>query len=274
MAYFRCGAPVEGIARLSGHLDSLAPIDDHRRRGGRAGLQLALARLYYANGQYRECRAAAERGAAQCRADDDVRLLAEIELWRGIGLLWSDAPDGGVTALTHALGLADSHHAADIPTEYFTPLPSAYLGLLRLDEGRLEEAHELLTHAADQAQEAGNREVLGYAHTQLLRLDLRRGRAAGVIDRLGLDPDLTGVTFWYDVILLTVLATALLETGRPSEAEMVGDRAVERARLMRNRIDGVAALGIRAACRSRLGRDEEAAQDRAEASSWLVRLRA
>ena len=330
LAYFRCGAPVDGIARLSGHLDSLAPTDDHRSGGGRAGLQLALARLFYANGQYRECRAAAERGAAQCRADDDVRLLAEIELWRGIGLLWSDAPDGGVTALTHALGLADSHQlhdvvglaclplhlayalrgefrrsrhyaergiaaaertgdlallamhvanrgmqqvytgdwpgaegdlqravalSADIATGYFTPLPSAYLGVLRLDQGRLEEAHELLTYAADQAQEAGNREVLGYARTQLLRLDVRLGRAGGVIDRIGLAPDLAGVTFWYDVILLTVLATALLEAGRPSEAEMVADRAVERARLMRNRVDRVAALGVRAACRSQLGRD-------------------
>ncbi len=349
MAYFRCGAPVQGIARLAAHLDSLAPIDDQQRRSGRAALQLALARLYYANAQYRECRAAAERGAALCRANDDVRLLAEIELWRGIGLLWSDAPDGGVTALTHALGLADSHQlldvvglaclplhlayalrgefrrshqyaergiaaaertgdlallamhvanrgvqqvytgewtgaegdlrhavnlAADIPTSYFTPLPSAYLGVLRLDQGRLEEAQELLIQAADQAHEAGNREVRGYARTQLLRLDVLRGRARSVIDRIGLDPDLTGTTFWYDVILLTVHATALLETDRPGEAEVVADRAVARARLMRNRLDGVAALGIRAEGRSRLGRDEEAAEDRAEAADWLVRRRA
>lgn len=68
--------------------------------------------------------------------------------------------------------------------------------------------------------------------------------------------------------MLSVLAEAYAQTGDATRAEEVADRALTRAGLMRNRVDGVEALRIRAKSLSMQGRREDATAALEEALSW------
>ena len=111
---------------------------------------------------------------------------------------------------------------------YYSYLPSAYLGVLRKAQGAWEEAIRCFSDAAALAREAGNREGSRYAEVRLAELDVLRGRPAEAIARLG--PEVSDLTWWYEVLLLTVLAEAYADTGDAVKAEEVAAVAVGRAR--------------------------------------------
>jgi tetratricopeptide (TPR) repeat protein len=147
-------------------------------------------------------------------------------------------------------------------------LSLAYPVALCKAQGAWENASRRFSEAAALAREAGSPEVLGYAEARLLELDVLLGRPAGVIARLGPEPDVSDMTWWYDVLLLSVLAEAYTETGDVAGAEETAERALTRARLMNNRVDGVEALRIRAKSLSMQKRREEATAALEEALSW------
>ena len=93
-----------------------------------------------------------------------------------------------------------------------------------------------------------------------------QGGPAEAIARLG--PEVPELTWWYEVLLLTVLAEAYADSGDAVKAEEVAAGAVGRARATRNRVDGVEALRVRAKGLSMRGRPEEASAALEEALSW------
>ena len=149
---------------------------------------------------------------------------------------------------------------------YYSYLPSAYLGILRKAEGAWEEAIRCFSDAAALAGKAGNREGSRYAEVRLIEIAVLRGGPAEAIARLG--PEVPELTWWYEVLLLTVLAEAYADSGDAVKAEEVAAGAVSRARATRNRVDGVEALRVRAKGLSMRGRPEEASAALEEALSW------
>ena len=223
--------------------------------------QLSLWLAYLARGQFDRSRGCAERGAAVAKKTGDTDLLAVHTANLGLQHFyegdWREARD----CLERAVDLARGTQLS-----YYSYLPSAYLGVLRKAEGAWEEAIRCFSDAAALAGKAGNREGSRYAEVRLLELDVLRGRPAEAIARLG--PEVPELTWWYEVLLLTVLAEAYADSGDAVKAEEVAAGAVGRARATRNRVDGVEALRVRAKGLSMRGRPEEASAALEEALSW------
>jgi tetratricopeptide (TPR) repeat protein len=99
-------------------------------------------------------------------------------------------------------------------------------------------------------------------------MDVLLDRPAGAIVRLGRRPDLSDLTSFYEIVLLSALAEAHADTGDAAGAEEVADLALTQARRTRNRVDGVEALRVRAKVLSMLGRPEVATAALEEALSW------
>jgi tetratricopeptide (TPR) repeat protein len=165
--------------------------------------------------------------------------------------------------LERAVGLARG-----TPLTRYSYVPSAYLGVLRKAQGAWEDASRCFSDAASLAREAGNGEGSRYAETRLAEMDVLQDRPAGAIARLGRRPDLSDLTWWYEVLLLSALVEAHADTDDAAGAEEVADLALTRARHTRNRVDGVEALRVRAKVLSTQGRPEEAAAALEEALSW------
>ncbi len=223
--------------------------------------QLSLWLAYLARGQFDRSRGSAERGAAVAKKTGDTDLLAVHTANLGLQHFyegdWREARD----CLERAVDLARGTQLS-----YYSYLPSAYLGVLRKAEGAWEEAIRCFSDAAALAGKAGNREGSRYAEVRLLELDVLRGRPAEAIARLG--PEVPDSTWWYEVLLLTVLAEAYADSGDAVKAEEVAAGAVGRARATRNRVDGVEALRVRAKGLSMRGRPEESRAALEEALSW------
>ena len=147
----------------------------------------------------------------------------------------------------------------------YSYLLSAYLGVLRKAEGAWEEAIRLFSDAAALAGKAGNREGARYAEVRLTELDVLRDRPAEAIARLG--PEVPELTWWYEVLLLTVLAEAYADSGDAVRAEEVAASAVARADAQPG--DGVEALRVCAKILSMQGRPEAAAAAPEKALSWM-----
>jgi tetratricopeptide (TPR) repeat protein len=253
-------APDEGVTNLeeavrlaerSGTLDTLST----------ALLPLYLA--YMVRGEFDRSRQCSERGAAIAEKTGDTDLLAMHTTNLGLQRFylgdWREAREH----LELAVGLSRSTQLS-----YFSSLPPAYLGVLRKAEGSWEDATRCLSDAVALAQQAGNQEVLRYAESRLAELDVLRGRPAEAITRLGPLPDLLGLTWWYDVLSLSVLAEGYAETGNAARAEEVAHLALMRARHMQNRVDGVEALRVRGKILSMGGRQKEATAALEQALSW------
>ncbi len=253
-------APGEGVTALeeavllaerSGTLDTLIT----------AFLPLHLA--YMVRGEFDRSRECGERGAAIAEKTGDTDLLAMHTTNLGLQHFYLGDWRKARGYLERAVDLARSTQLS-----YFSSLPPAYLGVLRKAEGAWEDATRCFSDAVALAQEAGNQEVLRYAESRLAELDVLRGHPAEAIARLGLLPDLLGLTWWYDVLSLSVLAEAYAETGDAVTAEEVADLALMRARHVQNRVDGVEALRVRGKILSMGGRREEATAALEEALSW------
>ena len=147
-------------------------------------------------------------------------------------------------------------------------LPSAYLGVLRKAQGAWEDANQCFSDAASLAREAGNGEGTRYAESRLAEMDVLQDRPTEARARLGRRPDLSDLTSFYEIVLLSALAEAHADTGDPAGAEEVAYLALTRARRTRNRVDGVEELRVRARVLSTQGRTEEATAALEEALSW------
>jgi ABC-type multidrug transport system fused ATPase/permease subunit len=150
----------------------------------------------------------------------------------------------------------------------FSYVPSAYLGVLRKAQGAWEDANQCFSDAASLAREADNGEGTRYAGSRLAEMDVLQDRPAETIARLGRRPDLSDLTSFYEIVLLSALVEAHADTGDAAGAEEVADLALTQARRTRNRVDGVEALRVRAKVLSMQGRAEEAAAALEEALSW------
>ena len=208
--------------------------------------QLSLWLAYLARGQFDRSRGSAERGAAVAKKTGDTDLLAVHTANLGLQHFyegdWREARD----CLERAVDLARGTQLS-----YYSYLPSAYLGVLRKAEGAWDEAIRCFSDAAALAGKAGNREGSRYAEVRLLELDVLRGHPAEAIARLG--PEVPDLTWWNEVLLLTVLAEAYADSGDAVKAEEVAAGAVGRARATRNRVDGVEALRVPGRRASRCG---------------------
>ncbi len=239
------------LAERSGTFDTLVT----------ALLPLHLAHMV--RGEFERSRECGERGMTIAGRTGDTDLLAMHTTNLGLQYFYLGDWREARGHLEHAVGLARS-----TPLSYFSSLPPAYLGVLRQAEGAWEDASRCFSDAAALAQKASNPEVLRYAESRLAELDVLRGRPAEAITHLGPQPDASDPTWWYAVLLLSVLADAYADMGDAARAEEVADLAVQRARLMHNRVDGVEALRVRAKSLSLQGRQEEATAALDEAISW------
>lgn len=253
-------APDEGVTTLEEAV-LLA-----ERSGTLDALSIALLPLYLAylvRGEFERSRECGERGAAIAEKTGDTDLLAMHTTNLGLQRFylgdWREARE----YLECAVGLARSTQLS-----YFSSLPPAYLGVFRKAEGAWEEATRCLSEAAVLAQQAGNQEVLRYAESRLAELDVLRGCSAEAIARLEPLTNLSGLTWWYDVSSLSVLAEAYAKTGNAARAEEVVHLALVRARRMQNRVDGVEALRVRGKILSVGGRRKEATAALEQALSW------
>ena len=222
---------------------------------------LSLWLAYLARGQFGRSLGCAERGAAVASKTGDTDLLAVHTSNLGLQHFymgdWREARD----CLERAVGLSRGTQLS-----YYSYLPSAYLDVLRKAEGAWEEATRCFSEAGAIAREAGNGEGTRYAEVRLVEMEVLRGRPADAIARLG--PDLSDLTWWYEVLLLSVLAEAYADTDEAARAEELADLALTQARHTRNRLDGVEALRVRAKGLSMQGRTEEATAALEQALSW------
>ncbi len=254
------GTPDEGIAALetavllghrAGSLDTL----------GTALLSLHL--VYMVRGEFDRSRECGERGVAVANKTGDTDLLAMHTANLGLQHFylgdWQEARE----YLQRAVSLARSTQPS-----YFSSLSSAYLGVLLKAQGAWEDATRCFSDAIALAQEAGNHEVLRYAESRLVELEVLQGRSAEAIVRLGPRQDLSNLTWWYEVLVLSVLAEAYADTGEVARAEEWANLALSRGRKMTNRVDGVEALRVLAKSLSLQGRREEASAALEVALSW------
>ena len=150
---------------------------------------------------------------------------------------------------------------------FFSCVPFAYLGVLCTAEGAWEDASRYYSDAAALAQDAGNPEMLCYAQSRLVEQEVLRGRPQEAISRLQPWLDASDLTWMYDVLVLSVLAEAYVDTDDTARAEEVAEHATMRAGLMHNWVDGVEALRVRGKSLSMQGRWEEASAALEEALS-------
>ena len=108
--------------------------------------------------------------------------------------------------------------------------------------------------------------------SRLVELEVIQGRPARAIARFGPRPDLSEPTWWYDVLVLSVLAEAHADPGDAKGAEAAADLALSRTRLMRNRVDGVEVLRVHAKSLSMQGRRQEATAALREALSAALEI--
>ena len=218
---------------------------------------------YLKRGEFGLSRGYAERGAALAEKTGDRDLLAMHTANVGLQYFYLGDWRESQECLERAVGLARGTRL----TRY-SYVPSAYLGVLRKAQGAWEDANRCFSEAASLAREAGNGEGTRYAGSRLAEMDVLRGRPAGAIARLGRRPDLSDLTWYYEVLLLSALAEAHVDTGDAAGAEEVAALALTQARRTRNRVDGVEALRVRAKVLSMRGRPEEATAALEEALSW------
>jgi tetratricopeptide (TPR) repeat protein/transcriptional regulator with XRE-family HTH domain len=223
----------------------------------------ALWLAYLKRGQFDLSHGYAERGAALAEKAGDRDLLAMHTAILGLQHFYAGDWRASEECLERAVGLSRGTRL----TRY-SYVPSAYLGVLRKAEGAWDEASRGFSEAVDLAREAGNGEGTRYAESRLAEMDVLQDRPAGAIARLGRRPDLSELTSFYEIVLLSALAEAHADTGDAAGAEEVADLALTQARRTRNRVDGVEALRVRAKILSMRGCPEEAAAALAEALSW------
>ena len=254
------GSPDEGIAVL----ETAVLLAD--RPGALDTLGTALLTLYLAyavRGEFDRSRECGERGVAIANKTGDTDLLAMHTANLGLQYLYLGDWEKACGYLERAVSLARSTQPS-----YFSSLSSAYLGVLRKAQGAWDAATRCFVDAVALARQAGNHEVLRYAQSRLLELEVLQGRPAEAIARLGPRAEVSDLTWWYDVLVLSVLAEAHADTGEAKRAEVVADLALGRARLMRNRVDGVETLRVHAKSLSMQGRAEGARASLEEALSW------
>ncbi|HEX2729250.1 MAG TPA: hypothetical protein VHM16_05810, partial [Rubrobacteraceae bacterium] len=218
---------------------------------------------YLKRGEFDLSRGYAERGAALAEKAGDRDLLAMHTANVGLQHFYAGDWRESQECLERAVGLARGTRL----TRY-SYVPSAYLGVLRKAQGAWEDANRCFSNAASLAREAGNGEGTRYAETRLAEMDVLQDRPAEAIARLGRRPDLSDLTWYYEVLWLSALAEAHADTGDAVGAEEVADLALTCARRTRDRVDGVEALRVRAKILSVRGRPEEATAALKEALSW------
>jgi len=241
-------APDEGVEALeeavllaedSGALDAL----------GTAALLLHL--VYMVRGKFDRSRGHAERGAAIAKKTGDTDLLSMHTANLGLQLYYLGDWREAQGYLERAVQLERSTQLS-----YFSSLPHAYLGVLYKARGAWEDASRCFSEAAALAREADVKGQLPYAECRLAEMDVLQGRPTEAIARL--QPRVSEMQWQYEVVLLSVLAEAHADMGDAAEAEKVVDLAQTRARLIRNRVDGLEASRVRAKVLAMLGRREEA----------------
>ena len=222
---------------------------------------------YLKRGEFDLSRGYAERGAVLAEKTGDSDLLAMHTANLGLQHFYTGDWRESQKCLERAVGLARGTRL----TRY-SYLPSAYLGVLRKAQGAWEDASRCFSDAASLAREAGNGEGTRYAGSRLAEMDVLQDRPAGAIARLGRRPDLSDLTWFYEVLWLSALAEAHADTGDAAGAEEVAALALTQARRTRNRLDGVEALRVRAKVLSTQGRTEEATAALEEALSWAYSM--
>jgi tetratricopeptide (TPR) repeat protein/transcriptional regulator with XRE-family HTH domain len=179
---------------------------------------------------------------------------------------------GEVEYLSGDWGRAKAYHqqAADairgVYLTYAAPFPLLGLGLLRLAEGKDEEASRLLQESSALAQSSGNLSAVRAAQAALAESDLLMGRAEQARDRLM--PLLSDhrATEEADVIpLLPLLAWAYLEMNREDLAAKMVAEGLARASAMPHCVALLDALRVQAMLASHQHRWQEAKRSLEEA---------
>jgi tetratricopeptide (TPR) repeat protein/transcriptional regulator with XRE-family HTH domain len=216
-------------------------------------LSTALSFLHWAyvlRGEFDRGRECGERGAAVADKAGDTDALALHTSNIGLGLFYLGDWREAQVYLECGAELARSR-----PPSFFSGIPLACLGTLRLAEGAWEDAARCLSEAFV-AHDVQSPEFRGYVQTLLAQLDLLRGRPAEALARL--EPYASYLPSIRDAPTLSVLAEAYADTGEAARAEEAVDLALMRADLMRNRVAGLEASRIRAKILTKGGRREEA----------------
>jgi class 3 adenylate cyclase/tetratricopeptide (TPR) repeat protein len=149
------GTPEEGLARLQPMVEMLAWSGPSK---GLAALHIALARLHFLRGNYRQSLEESERGAEIARAIDDERLRAEAEERQGTALILLGQTEQGRQVLEGVIPVAEAVGDLDIIRVALNNLGDCYRLL-----GDLEAARQYNERSREAAERMGDPAYVLYA---------------------------------------------------------------------------------------------------------------
>ena len=251
-------APDEGVKTLE---EAVVLAEDSGALDALGTALLLLHLVYMVRGEFDRSREHAERGAAIAKKTGDKDLLSMHTANLGLQHFYLGDWQEAQGCLERAVQLERSTQLS-----YFSSLPHTYLGMLYKAQGTWEDASRCISEAVALAREADVKGQLPYAECRLAEMDVLQGRPAGAIACL--EPRVSDMRWQYEVVLLSILAEAHADMGDPAKAEKIVDLAQTRARLMRNRVDGLEASRVQAKILAMQGNREEATAALEEALSW------
>jgi len=204
--------PEQGIVRIEGLLASAAHVAPSQ---GLASLYVALARLFFAVGRYREQLAAASRSHELASAVGDGSILAEAQMSRGTALYAMGHLEEALQVQEATIPLAESAGQFDILNIVLGNVGLMYMELGEFEQSRAhrERALAVADRMGDPANAAFAMAILGETLFYLGEWDQARTYQQRSVEMVHTFP-----TSWFSAYPFIHLGRLLLVTGEWKEA--------------------------------------------------------